>query len=129
VKVTGTTDTDAVHPAVHGARKPRQKITPLFPREPRRDDPGSEKEARERAMAAHPAGKGPAAGVPDCGGDYTVKDGDSLWSIASDALDSRSSALIARYWPVVYTANADLIGDEPDVIVAGQALRLPECDR
>jgi hypothetical protein len=121
---------DDIHPAVHGKRGPRQKITPLFPREPRRGAPSpTENEERARAMAAHPAGKGLASATPDCDEVYEVREGDSLWGIASEALDTRASGLIARYWPVVYRANAHLVGNDPGVIVPGQELRLPECER
>jgi nucleoid-associated protein YgaU len=80
-------------------------------------------------MAAHPAGKGLDAVTAECGERYEVQPGDSLWSVASDALDSRSSALIAQYWPVIYSDNADVIGNDPDLVVPKQVLRLPECDR
>ncbi|WP_369204402.1 transglycosylase family protein [Streptomyces sp. PU-14G] len=46
-------------------------------------------------------------------GDYTVKSGDTLGSIA---------AAHGKGWKDLYTANKDVIGSDPDFIVVGQQL-------
>lgn len=57
----------------------------------------------------------------------TVRPGDSLWSITDDLLgpDTDPPELIASTWPVLYEANRDLIGADPDSIVPGQELTVP----
>jgi nucleoid-associated protein YgaU len=61
---------------------------------------------------------------------YVVRPGDSLWRIAERVLADRhgnpSSADIARFWPDIYDANIDLIGANPDLILPGQHLHIPE---
>ena len=49
---------------------------------------------------------------------YVVRPGDSLSAIALRVYGD------ARLWPALYAANADQIGN-PNLIYAGQALRLP----
>ena len=53
---------------------------------------------------------------------YVVRPGDSLWSIAAahpgeSDVDSRRRA--------IWQANRGVVGDDPDLILPGQALRLP----
>jgi len=53
---------------------------------------------------------------------HVVRPGESLWSIAEATsvagdVDSR--------WRAIWTANRDVIGDDPDLILPGQELRLP----
>ncbi|WP_198554229.1 LysM peptidoglycan-binding domain-containing protein [Nocardioides alpinus] len=53
---------------------------------------------------------------------YVVRPGDSLWSIAAahpgqGDLDSR--------WRAIWQTNHGVVGDDPDLIIPGQALRLP----
>jgi nucleoid-associated protein YgaU len=56
----------------------------------------------------------------------TVRRGDSLWSIASRQLGpGASDAEIAVAWPVWHALNADLIGDDPNLIHPGLRLRVP----
>ena len=62
---------------------------------------------------------------------YVVEPGDSLWRIAGHLLSVRGSgevtgADIARFWPAIYEANRDLIGDDPNLILPGQPLQIPE---
>ena len=62
---------------------------------------------------------------------YEVVRGDSLWSIAAAELRRRtgsdpSSGEIARFWPTIYAANRDVIGDDPNLILPGQHLEIPE---
>ena len=52
------------------------------------------------------------------GGGYVVRPGDSLSAIALRVYGN------AAMWPAIYAANADQIGN-PNLIYAGQALRLP----
>ena len=51
---------------------------------------------------------------------YVVKAGDSLSKIAKDELGDGSR------WPEIYDLNKDLIGDNPNLIKAGQKLKLPK---
>lgn len=56
-----------------------------------------------------------------------VRKGDTLWAIAARHLGAEASdAQIARAWPRWYAANADVIGDDPDLILPGMQLRVPE---
>jgi nucleoid-associated protein YgaU len=50
---------------------------------------------------------------------YTVKKGDSLSKIAKRAYGD------AQQWRRIYEANREIIGDNPDLIHPGQALKLP----
>jgi hypothetical protein len=50
---------------------------------------------------------------------YTVKPGDTLWAIAKQTLGDGSR------WREIYDANADVIGDDPDLIYPGQVFRIP----
>jgi LysM repeat protein len=64
------------------------------------------------------------AGVPD--DTVTVRRGDSLWSIAARHLGSGASDQeVALAWPRWYAVNADVIGQDPDLIHPGQRLRIP----
>lgn len=56
----------------------------------------------------------------------TVRQGDSLWSLAARHLGPEASERdIARAWPRWYALNTDVIGDDPDLIRPGQQLRIP----
>lgn len=62
---------------------------------------------------------------------WVVRRGDSLWRIAgahlSDATGSPAgNAAIAGFWPRIYQANRALIGDDPNLILPGQQLAIPE---
>ena len=62
---------------------------------------------------------------------YVVRTGDSLWRITERTLTDRgngmvTSADIAQFWPVIYAANRTLIGDDPNLILPGQTLDIPE---
>ena len=57
---------------------------------------------------------------------YTVVPGESLWSITARLLPAgSSSAQIARSWPALYHANADVIGANPSLIRPGTVLTVP----
>jgi len=56
-----------------------------------------------------------------------VEPGDCLWTIAARHLGpSASDADIDRYWRFVYERNRAVVGDDPNLIVPGQELVLPE---
>lgn len=71
---------------------------------------------------------------------HQVSAGESLWSITEEILDAGSAgsptdpssggpgtqAQIARAWPILYAANAESIGADPDLILPGTALNVPE---
>lgn len=58
---------------------------------------------------------------------YVVQPGDSLWAITSALLGPEASAAdVATAWPSLYQANRDIIGDDPSLIFAGQALVVPQ---
>lgn len=55
-----------------------------------------------------------------------VRPGDSLWGIAADRLGAAATAAdVAAYWHRLHRLNADVIGDDPDLVLPGQRLRLP----
>lgn len=76
---------------------------------------------------------GPLAGRPlrqqQAGGEsaeVTVRPGDSLWSLSSDRLGPFASDVdIAVDWPLIYQANRDIIGGDPNLLRPGQVLQLP----
>jgi nucleoid-associated protein YgaU len=81
-----------------------------------------------------PASSTPVAAVPDwpapAPGDHVVLRGECLWSIAEDDLRVRTgveparaevAAAVQRWW----TANADVIGPDPDLLLPGQVLHPP----
>lgn len=55
-----------------------------------------------------------------------VRPGDCLWSLAAQHLGPEATEVaIAAEWPRWYAANADVIGDNPDLLVPGLRLRTP----
>ena len=75
----------------------------------------------ERAVAPahHVSASHPAPGSGDT---YVVRPGDSLSSIA---LDHPGAGSLDDRWRAIWRANRAVIGDDPDLILPGQALRLP----
>lgn len=56
----------------------------------------------------------------------TVRAGDSLWSLSSARLGPFASDVdIALDWPLIYQANRDIIGGNPNLLRPGQVLQLP----
>ena len=55
---------------------------------------------------------------------YVVRPGDSLWSIAR--AHPGGAGPVERRWRAIWAANRDLVGDDPDLILPGQVLRLPD---
>ncbi|MEW1914078.1 LysM domain-containing protein [Kitasatospora sp. NPDC085895] len=69
-------------------------------------------------MAAEPdTATGPETDLTDSA-TIVVQDGDTLDGIAQ-------SLQVTGGWPALYEANHDTIGDNPDLILVGQSLRLP----
>jgi nucleoid-associated protein YgaU len=66
-------------------------------------------------------GQSIAQGVTD-GGKYVVQSGDNLWNISSKLLGSGTK------WGELYKLNADVIGNNPRLIMPGQELTLPGAD-
>jgi nucleoid-associated protein YgaU len=62
--------------------------------------------------------------------EHTVVAGECLWRIARHYLAEWSaeptSADVAHFWPRIYEANHQVIGDDPDLILVGQVLTIPE---
>ena len=60
---------------------------------------------------------------------YRVVAGDSLWAIACRFLSVDGSvpsdADINRYWRIIYAANRQVVGADPDLIFPGQLLAIP----
>lgn len=55
-----------------------------------------------------------------------VRRGDTLWDIAARHLPAGAlDADIAAAWPRWHAANATVIGDDPDLLLPGQLLRVP----
>lgn len=123
----------SVHPAWHRRDRRNGPISRLFPRAgATKKTVASDETARsERAasMARHPAGKALRAQAgAQCNSRHQVVAGDSLWEIASDALDTDAEARVDSYWPRVYETNRAVIGENPDLIRPGQVLELPPCE-
>lgn len=116
----------AVVPATAGERAPADRLdglplpqraaAPLVPAATAPAPPGDvvapTRAARPAAPRAAPA-------------DYVVRPGDSLWSIAAARTDGDPAAVGAT-WRAIWHANRDVVGDDPDLIHPGQALRLPD---
>ncbi|MFF3003535.1 transglycosylase family protein [Kitasatospora sp. NPDC057940] len=68
------------------------------------------------AHAPRPAADG--AGTEAGDGGWTVREGDTLGDIAE-------TLRVPGGWPALYALNRDAVGDDPDLIQPGTALRLP----
>lgn len=53
--------------------------------------------------------------------EYVVKEGDTLSAIALEHYGDGTEPS----WQKIYAANADVIGDDPDVLMPGQKLTIP----
>ncbi|ACQ79514.1 conserved hypothetical protein [Beutenbergia cavernae DSM 12333] len=61
---------------------------------------------------------------------HVVAAGESLWEIAEQALPAGAEdADVAAAWPRWFEANRAVVGDDPDLILPGQVLVVPEADR
>lgn len=57
---------------------------------------------------------------------HVVQPGDTLWDLAEASLPpTASDAQVATAWPAWWSANRDVIGDDPDVLLPGQHLTRP----
>lgn len=70
-----------------------------------------------------------AAGAPPAE-PVLVQPGDSLWRLAAKQLQAAgaptpSDAQVAQAWPSWWSANRDLVGDDPDLIRPGMRLSPP----
>ena len=61
---------------------------------------------------------------------YTVRTGDTLWSIAVGLISRGDQEVVGEsvsgMWRAIYERNRDLIGDDPNLIFVGQILEIPE---
>ncbi len=136
--------TPAPHRALHPGAEPVRPPLPLFPRAGEVLD---RRAARKAAMERHPAGKG-SAGLPNhsaqvsspprpdvrisrvCPKKHRVEPGETLWGIASRWSSSERPIDILRLTMEIYRMNREVIGADPDLILPGQLLSLPErCTR
>lgn len=75
--------------------------------------------ANPGAGAANPGTATPGGQTGRGAGPYTVRSGDSLWSIAQFAYGNPAR------WVDIYNANAAIIGADPGMIFSGTVLNLP----
>jgi nucleoid-associated protein YgaU len=75
--------------------------------------------AASPSAIASPGVVAAATASPAASRDYVVQPGDTLRSIAEDQYGD------ASLWPRIYDANRDVIGPDPDNLVAGTKLMLP----
>lgn len=93
-----------------GLTLPERAVAPLHPH--RKPQPQPAAQAHSQSDVAAPARP-----------TYVVRPGDSLWSIAHD--HPGDAASVDQRWRALWLANRDVVGDDPDLILPGQALRLP----
>lgn len=79
----------------------------------------TESEAKQATAAIASIGAGGKRPAPPSPKTYTVRPGDTLWSIAKKTLGDGSR------WRDVYQVNRDVIGSDPNRIMPGQTLRIP----
>lgn len=104
-------------------------------------DPAAGAPSGETSAAEAPAGDPPAAEAPSAPATtHQVSAGESLWSITEELLGAGAAgaptdpssggppaqARVARAWPILYAANAESIGADPDLILPGTVLSVPE---
>ncbi len=107
-------------------------------------DHGQPGGAAAAAAAAEPGGEPPSPhwkpraapsadnvfirpGRQDAAAQAVVQSGDSLWSLAAAQLGPHATeADIAAHWPRWYERNRSVIGEQPELILPGQVLEVPE---
>ena len=127
-------------PSPAGGASPGADPTAPQP-DPAAGAPSGETSAADPPAGDPPAGDPPAAETPSAPAtSHRVSAGESLWSITEELLDAEAAgaptdpssggppaqARIARAWPILYAANAESIGADPDLILPGTALSVPE---
>ena len=112
-----TIESPEAHPAIHkgSVRVPG----PLFERVTR-----PRGRQRDGSRHLHPAGN-PRSVDLERASSVTVRDGDCLWTIAAEILDSDDPQRVDAYWRALFHLNRDVIGDDPNRLLPGQVLRLP----
>ncbi|MDI2127040.1 transglycosylase family protein [Yinghuangia seranimata] len=86
---------------------------------PTQDKPaGKPVEKPAKPAAPKPAAPKPAAPKPAAGGDYTVRSGDTLSTIAA-------KNNVKGGWQKLYDANRSVVGGNPHQILPGQQLTIP----
>lgn len=73
--------------------------------------------AAERPM--QPAGSRPSSRL------HVVRPGESLWSIAAATSPTVADVDVDVRWRSIWAANRDVVGEDPDLILPGQRLRIP----
>lgn len=59
-----------------------------------------------------------------------VREGDCLWHLAEASLSPDATAAdVDRQWRAIWAANRDTVGTDPDLILPGQRLTMPEAGR
>ena len=109
------------HPRVevaHTAQQPQ----PAMDHRIAQAQPGATTDATGAPTDATGAPTDASATPKDAPTTYTVQKGDSLWDIAQKQLGDGSK------WTEIYKANADTIGQNPDLIFSGTELKLPGAD-
>lgn len=78
------------------------------------------------ALATAPSLDWPSAPAPRGAGEVVVAPGDTLWHLAEHALgDGATPAQVALAWPAWWSANREVIGEDPDLLRPGQRLAAP----
>jgi hypothetical protein len=72
-------------------------------------------DGRTDSASGRHASRGSSASRDAADGSYTVRTGDSLWTIADD-LDLKGG------WAELYAGNKETVGADPDLIIPGQSL-------
>ena len=117
-KAESKTESRTTHPAIHQGA-PVRGAAPLFERADRR-------KTKERAESRrlHPVGN-PRGVEVGWTRSMVVRDGDCLWTIAAEVLDSDDAQHVDAYWRAIFRMNRSVIGGDPDRLLPGQVLRLP----
>ena len=98
---------------------PSPGFTPSAPRVRKQADP--------TLLGARPSGADHTGADRSGADEVVVHRGDTLWSIAAAHLGhDAGDAEVARAWPRWFEANRDVIGDDPDLLLPGQVLRVPD---
>ena len=105
------------HPAIHRGSSVRVP-GPLFERA---GTAGVEQ--RDGSRQLHPAGNPRTVDLEQAS--VTVRNGDCLWTIAAEILDSDDPQRVEGYWRAIFRLNRAVIGTNPNRLLPGQVLRLP----